>query len=327
MNLATAPTSLEDWTRTRQELRATLWDMLGVSAPAFTPAPKLLSQASHDGYDVEHFVFDNEAGAQVYGYLLLPHNLAAPAPAVLYHHMHGYKYGLGKDELFQDWLIGTMPGQALIKAGFVVLAIDTYSFGERQSQGPAGKAERGAETEQALFKHFLWQGATSWGMIVRDDLLALNYLLSRPEVDPARVGVTGMSMGGSRTTWLGALDDRPRVLIPVCQMTRYRDFAATGRYNLHGIYYYVPGMLKAGIDMEHIVALAAPRPQHILLGDNDPLSPVVGVQQVLDYARQIYRLYDAEADLNATLEPRVAHVYTPSMFSAMIDTMRRYLQP
>lgn len=325
--MAPPPASLEDWTRMRQDLRATLWDKLGVSAPDFTPAVKLLSKHARDGYDVEHFAFDNGAGAQVYGYLVLPHTLVTPAPAVLYHHMHGYEYGLGKDELFQHWLIGKEPGPALAAAGFVVLAIDTYSFGERQTQGPAGKAESGADTELALFKHFLWQGATSWGMIVRDDMLALNYLLSRPEVDPARVGVTGMSMGGSRTTWLGALDERPRVLVPVCQMTRYQDFAASGRYNLHGIYYYVPGMLATGIDMEHIVSLAAPRPQQILLGDSDPLSPVVGVNKVLDYARQIYRLYDAEAYLQATLEPGVAHDYTPTMFAAMVDTMRRYLQP
>jgi dienelactone hydrolase len=58
-----------------------------------------------------------------------------------------------------------------------------------------------------LFKQFLWEGATLWGMMVRDDILALNYLLSRPEVDPAQVGTTGMSMGATRAWWLAALDD------------------------------------------------------------------------------------------------------------------------
>ncbi|MBE0689037.1 MAG: hypothetical protein IH587_02800, partial [Anaerolineae bacterium] len=91
--------------------------------------------------------------------------------------------------------------------------------------------------------------------------------------------------------------------------------------------YYVPGILKSCIDMEHLVALSAPRAQHILLGDSDPLSPVEGVRRVLDYARQIYRLYGAEANFGATVESGVAHEYTPSMFSRMMDVMRRHLQP
>jgi cephalosporin-C deacetylase-like acetyl esterase len=176
---------------------------------------------------------------------------------VLYHHAYGGQYERGKEELFRERVPDMMPAPALVAAGYVVLAIDAYSFGERQQAGPAGSAESGAAVEQALFKHFLWQGATLWGMMVRDDLLALNYLLTRPEVDPGRIGVTGMSLGASRTTWSGALDERPCALVPVAQMTRYRDFAAAGRYNLHSIYYYVPGALKSDLDMAHLVALAA----------------------------------------------------------------------
>jgi dienelactone hydrolase len=310
----------------RAVLRRQLWELLGVMPPLFTPEVRLLARSERDGCIVEHFAFDNGAGAQVYGYLLLPPNLQAPAPAILYHHMHGNKYEVGKNELFQDWLIaGVMPGPTLVKEGFVMLAIDAYCFGERITQGPAGDTERGAQTEQALFKHFVWQGGTLWGMMVRDDLLVLNYLLSRPEVDPNRIGVTGMSMGGSRTTWLCALDDRPNALVPVAQMTRYEDFAASGRYNLHGIYYYLPGMLKSGIDMEHLVALPAPAPQLVLIGSEDPLSPLEGINKIQHYAEGIYGQYGERGVLRFDVTTGLAHKYTPEQFAEMMMFFQAHL--
>jgi dienelactone hydrolase len=310
----------------RDHLRRQLWQRLGEMPPLFTPEVTILEREERDGCRVERIAFDNGAGATVYGYLLRPPGLSAPTPAILYHHMHGNKYDLGKDELFQDWLIeSVMPGPALVKRGFVVLAIDAYCFGERTSQGPAGDAESGAQTEQALFKHFVWRGSTLWGMIVRDDLLALNVLLSLPEVAPNRVGVTGMSMGGSRTTWLCALDNRPKALVPVAQMTRYADFAATGRYNLHGIYYYLPGMLKSGIDMEHLVALSAPRSQLVLIGDDDPLSPLEGIRKIEAYARAAYTEAGADDRIAFEIAPGLAHRYTPAQFEMMARFFKQEL--
>jgi dienelactone hydrolase len=311
--------NLQNWLSERASIRSKLWQLLGEMPPLFAPEVTILEREERDGCLVERIAFDNGAGATVYGYFLRPPDLSAPAPAILYHHMHGNKYDLGKNELFQDWLIeGVMPGPTLVRAGFVVLCIDAYCFGERTSQGPAGESERGAQTEQALFKHFVWQGGTLWGMMVRDDLLALNYLLSRPEVAPNRVGVTGMSMGGSRTTWLCALDDRPKALVPVAQMTRYADFAATGRYNLHGIYYYLPGMLRSELDMEHLVALPTPRPQLVLIGDSDPLSPMTGIRKVETFARAAY--VEAWADERVAFEitPGLAHKYAPAQFRRMV---------
>src|SRR5262249_35677466 len=162
-------------------------------------------------------------------------------------------------ELLQgSFNLSKVPAIELVRQGCVVLGIDAYGFGERQGKGPGGAAETGKDEETSLFKKFLWEGRTLWGMIVRDDRLALNYLLTRPEVDPARVGVTGMSLGASRTTWVGALDERVKVIVPVAQMTRYHEFADEGNYMHHSIYYYLPGALRSGLDMEVIAALAAP---------------------------------------------------------------------
>jgi hypothetical protein len=319
------PHDLAQWQGQRDQLRQALWQMLGEMPPLFTPQVTVLDRSEREGCVVEKILFENGAGAQVYGYFLLPLHHTTALPAVIYHHVHGGKYELGKEELFRERVPGQLPGPALVQAGFAVLTIDAYCFGERQTQGPAGDAETGGATEQALFKHFVWQGSTLWGMMVRDDLLALNYLVTRPEIDATRIGITGMSLGASRTTWLAALDDRPQVVVPIAQMTRYQEFAESGRYNGHSIYYYVPGLRKSGLEMDHLVALAAPRLQAILIGDADPLSPIEGVRRVHAYAETIYALYGTEANLILNVEAGVAHQFTPSMFTTMIETLKRGL--
>lgn len=321
----TLPPSLAAWEQQRGHIREKLWQLLGDMPPLFTPQATIRERGERAGCSVETIVFENGAGAQVPGYFLLPQHTQPPFPAVLYLHVHGNKYEQGKEELFRERVPGIIPAQALTQAGYAVLAIDAYGFGEREKAGPAGAAESGVQVEHALYKHFIWQGMTLWGMMLRDDLLALNYLLGRPEIDPQRVAITGMSLGGSRATWIAALDDRPQVVIPVAQMTRYADFAAAGQYNLHGIYYYLPGMLKSGIDMEHIAALAAPRKQAILIGDQDPLSPLVGIEKIVSFTREIYALYGAAEQFTTFVEAGAGHQYTPAMFTQMLATLRQSL--
>lgn len=318
--------NLETWQTQRQDIRGRLWALLGEMPPLFTPEIAIDRTTQEDGYALHHFTFDNGAGATVYGYLLVPDPLSAPAPAVLYHHVHGGIYEWGKDQLLTPHrLYGHTDGVELVKRGFVVLGIDAYCFGERQNQGPAGTRESGGATEVSLFKRFLWEGTCLWGMMVRDDLLALSALLSRPEVDPARVGATGMSLGGSRTTWVGALDDRVAMTIPISQMTRYANLLANGELARHSVYYYVPGVLKASLDMEHLVALTAPRGLTILTGDQDPSSPYEGIQRIIDYTKRVYDLYGAGEQFKVTIYPGIEHAYTQEMFEAMVGAFEQQL--
>ena len=80
------------------------------------------------------------------------------------------------------------------------------------------------------------------------------------------------------------------------------------------------------VDFPDLVALAAPRHQAILIGEEDPLSPVAGVHTVLDYARQVYGLYKAEDHLEAMIEPGIGHQFTFTMFSTMLAAMNRALR-
>ena len=307
------------------ETRQKLWDMLGDIPAPFLPQVSLISSRDESTYTLEHFEFDNGIGDRVYGYLLLPKAVDFPAPAVLYHHEHGGKYSLGKDAALKVRENGYAPGIALAEAGFIVMAIDAYGFCQREHQGPGGERESGASTELSLFKQFLWQGRTLWGMMVHDDLTALAYLRSRVEVDPQRIGAVGMSLGGSRTTWVAALNETVKAAVPISQMTRYRDFADSGYYRGHAIYFYVPGMLLSGLDMEHIVALTAPRHQLILTGDRDPLSPISGIHEVMDYASEVYRQAGAGDHLELVLYEGVAHAYLPAMVEATIEFFQRTL--
>lgn len=324
------PRSAQEWEGRKQVLRQKLRRLLGDWPPLFTPHVKTASRQQRDAYTLERFTFDNGIGDTVYGYLLIPRGHVGRAPAILYNHYHGGEYPNGKEEVIRKKFSGDglnfAPGEELARKGYIVLAIDAYAFGERRFQGPAGEREEGAEAESSLFKMFLWQGRTLWGMMVRDDLLALNYLLSRPEVDPQQIAVMGMSMGSTRSWWAAAMDDRIRVVISIACLTRYQNLIDRGELNQHGIYYYVPNMLKEKIDTESVVGLVAPRPHLTLTGDQDAGSPVEGVQIINEFQRQLYKCYGKESNFRGIVYPGVGHVYNPEMWNETLAWLDRHLQ-
>jgi dienelactone hydrolase len=155
---------------------------------------------------------------------------------------------------------------------------------------------------------------------VRDDLMALDYLCSRPEVDASRIGVTGISMGSTRSWWLMALDDRPRTAVCVGCMTRYQDLIEAGAMKEHGIYYFVPGMLRH-FDTEAVIACAAPRPMLFMTGDRDPGSPVAGIRNLEARVAPVYALHGAPDDFVSIIYPDTAHVYLPAEWEKMVAWM------
>ena len=103
----------------------------------------------------------------------------------------------------------------LTKLGFAALCIDTWAFGERRGR-----------SEGEIFREMLWSGQVMWGMMVFDSLRALDYLESRPDVDPARIGTLGLSMGSTMAWWLAALDTRVKVCIDICCLTDFEALIA-----------------------------------------------------------------------------------------------------
>lgn len=321
------PRSVQSWEKRRIELRKKLWRLLGDLPELFTPTVTIREKQSKDGYDLESFTFDNGVGDIVYGYILIPAGHKGRGPAILYNHYHGGKYKQCKEEVIGKAFktLDFATGEALAREGYVVLCIDAYAFGERRFQGPAGKKEEGGRTEESLFKMFLWQGRTLWGMMVRDDLLALNYLASHPEVAPKRIAAMGMSMGSTRTWWAAALDERIKTAVCVACLTRYQNLIAHGQVRQHGIYYYVPNMLAEKIDAELIVGLIAPRPLMTLTGDKDAGSPADGVRIINTFQEYLYKLYEKPENFRGLIYNRIGHEYTPEMWQRTLSWLKLHL--
>ena len=316
------------WDKKRTEVRERLWQLLGtLPKRPKVPRVEILTRTDRGDYVLEKFQFDNGAGATVPGYLLLPSTVArtGKAPAILYCHWHGGEYDNGKGELFQQEHTPVAPGPTLARRGYVVLAIDAYCFGERSGLGPGGPDERRVNEEMSASKLNLWMGRTLWGMILRDDLIALDFLVSRPEVDRNRVGVTGMSMGATRSWWLMALDERLRTGVAVACLTRYQNLIQHQGLARHGIYYFVPGILNH-FDTEAIIALIAPRPILFLTGDKDSGSPVDGVRTIELTVRKTYKLYGQENQFKSVVYPGLGHEYTRNMWRRMLKWMDEHLK-
>jgi len=321
-----APSSKGAWEKQRKQIRATATELLGKLPPRpKLPTVKILSRDDRGDFILEKFEFDNDAGAVVPGYLILPKQAKGKSPAILYCHWHGGQYDIGKDEMLQTKHMPEAPGPALARRGYVVLGIDAYCFGERVGHGPGGPDEKGNNGELSASKFNLWVGRTLWGMIVRDDLMALDYLASRAEVDPKRIGTMGMSMGATRAWWLMALDERLKTGVPICCLTRYQSIIKNELLKAHGIYYYVPNLLNY-FDTEAIVALIAPRPILFLDGDKDDTSPVDGIHEIEDAVRPVYRLYGKEENFQSIVYTGQGHVYTPEMWTRTLAFLDQTLK-
>ncbi len=213
-----------------------------------------------------------------------------------------------------------------VKAGYVVLAPDAYWHGDRTEAGPAGALEPFSKQQDSLHKLNLWMGRTLWGMFVRDDQIALDYLCSRPEVDRQRIGATGISMGSTRAWWLAAVDDRVAAVVGVACLTRYQNLIAHGQLRAHGVYYFVNGLLKH-FDTEGVLALIAPRPYLALTGDLDAGSPADGIRVLEERVGKVYEVVGARDRFRNVLYPEVGHTYTPVMRKEMLAWFDRWLKP
>jgi pimeloyl-ACP methyl ester carboxylesterase len=211
-------------------------------------------------------------------YFLKPHRGHAPFPCVLYHHAHGGDYSIGKNELLKgrDFLAAPPYALELTSKGYAVLCIDMWGFGERRGR-----------TESELFKEMLWKGQVLWGMMVYDALRAVDYLTWRDDVDPYRIATLGMSMGSTMSWWLAAIDTRIAVCIDLCCMTDFQSLIESRGLDGHGIYYYVPRLVKCFTTAE-INALIAPRPHLALAGNYDPLTPQAGLGRIDHCLRDVY---------------------------------------
>jgi hypothetical protein len=261
------------------ERRRALYALLGALPPRERPvSAELVLEERHESYTVERLVLDLNGREPVPALFTRPLDAAGPLPVVLYHHAHGGDYVLGKTELITGRSALHQPpyAEALARLGIAALAIDHWNFGERRGR-----------TESALFKELLWHGQVLWGVMVYDALKAIDYLLTRPDVDPHRIATLGISMGSTMAWWQAALDERVAVCVDLCCLSDFQALLETRAFDQHNLYYYVPGLLQH-FSSAQINALICPRPHLSLAGLFDPLTPPSGLDRIDTALRATY---------------------------------------
>lgn len=220
-------------------------------------------------------------GERVAAYLFVPDRPLPGRPGVLCLHQHNGEYELGKSE--PAGLAGN-PEQAyaleLAQRGFVTLAADALCFEERRDERLPGRALETFEMMRRLTIGSCLQAKYSW-----DACRGLDYLASRVETNPRRLGCIGHSLGGQQALYLAALDRRVRASVSSCGFatlaTIFRDAIN------HNLAAYVPGLGQTA-DVGDVLALAAPRAFLALAGRADRIFPIDGVEAAVARARGAY---------------------------------------
>ena len=305
--------------RARQERgrdrRRELYSMLGELPARERPlAGKKRNEETRDGYVLETWDLDLNGIEPVPAYFARPRAVTGRIPAVLFNHSHGGGYKIGKLEFVdgRSYLQPVPYAKVLTDLGYAALCIDAWVFGERSHT-----------TEADMFKAMLWRGQVLWGMMVYDGLRALDWLVGRPEVDAARVGTLGISMGSTMAWWLGALDERIKVTVDICCLTDFHTLLAKKALSLHGLYYYVPDLIDR-FTTAQINALIAPRAHLGLAGLQDKLTPVEGLD-IID--RELTKVYTeaAHPERWKLLRYDVGHQETPEGRQEIIAWLKRFL--
>jgi acetyl esterase/lipase len=295
----------------RQELYGLLGDLPDRKRPI---GGKKTGETTRDGYVLESWVLDLNGIEPVPAYVARPASATGRRPAIVFNHSHGGGYDIGKKEFVngRSYLQPVPYARALTDLGYVAVAIDHWVFGERNHT-----------TEGDMFKAMLWQGQVLWGMMVYDSLRAVDWLVGRADVDAARLGTLGISMGSTMAWWLAALDERIKVTVDICCLTDFQTLLAKKNLSAHGVYYYVPRLLKH-FTTAQINTLIVPRAHLGLAGLQDKLTPVEGLD-IID--RELTRAYAAAGHPERwqLLRYDVGHQETAEGRAAILAFLEKFL--
>jgi dienelactone hydrolase len=279
--------TLEDWTSRRAELRRQLREMLGLDPePDRTPlAPQITGTLDQPEFTVEKLHFQSRPGLYVTGNLYLPKGQSTPAPAILY--VCGHSKQKEGNTSFGNKTGYQHHGAWYARHGYVCLTIDTIQLGELE----------GVHHGTHNLNQWWWnaRGYTPAGVEAWNGIRAIDYLQTRPEVDPQRIGVTGRSGGGAYSWWIAALDDRVQAAVPVAGITDLQNQVVDGVVDGHCDCMFPVNTYRW--DFAQVAALVAPRPLLISNTDKDTIFPLEGVVRIHEKVRRIYRLYGAEKNL------------------------------
>ncbi len=309
------PANLEEH---RKHVREAILRGIG-GLPERTPLDaQVTGVIEREDHRIEKIVFQSQPGFYVTANLYLPKRGSAPYPAVLY--PLGHEPGAKAYPVWQRMLV------TLARNGYVALAWDTLGQGERIQLYDEDLG--GSKLVQSTVEHTmqgiqcLLVGDSLARYTIWDGIRALDYLLSRPEVDPKRVAVTGNSGGGTHTAYLAALDDRLHVAAPSCYLTSWARLLDTiGPQDAEQCF---PGWLAAGLDHADFVLAFAPKPYLILSAIRDFFS-IAGARATYAEARAVYQRLGA-GDRIAMTEADDGHGYSEPRRQAAYRWFERWLK-
>ncbi len=299
--------SLEQWRVTRQQLQRQLIRSWGGFPSTRCPLqPRRVGVVERDGYRVEKLLLQTRPG------VVMTANAYVPAsdgkhPAVLC--VHGHWRGAKHEAVVQSRCIG------LVKLGFFVLMVDAFGAGER------GLGKALGEYHGEMVAGTLWPtGLALAGLQVYENMRAVDYLQSRPEVDAERIGVTGASGGGNQTMYLGAIDQRLKCVVPVCSVGTYRAYLGAACCMCE----VTPAALRYTEEAQ-VLGLVAPRALMVVSATQDAFQFSVGeARKSMNAAASIFQWYDRRDHLrHAVFESR--HDYNQAMREAMYGWMSLHL--
>ncbi|MEM7801477.1 MAG: acetylxylan esterase [Chloroflexota bacterium] len=295
--------------------RKRLFKLLGDLPPRQLPIQiAVVEKVEHPTFIQETLKLGLNGIEEVPAYFVKPKKRQGPFSCILYNHAHGGNYALGKEELLRGRKALHSPpyAQLLTDLGYAALCIDSWCFGERSGR-----------SESETFKEMLWRGQVLWGMMIYDSIRALDYLEGRPDVDATRIGTLGLSMGSTMAWWLAALDRRVKVCVDICCLTDFETLIEAQNLEAHGIYYYVPALLKQ-FTTAKINRLIAPRPHLSLAGNLDPLTPPAGLDRIDQEVSATYAAEDV-ADAWRLKRYECGHLETAEMREEIISFLKEWL--
>ena len=278
--------------------------------------PKTTGSVSEPGLRIENIVFHSRPGHPVTGNLYAPASAPSPGAAVLF--LCGHEPDSRVSPLYQRVC------RQLAAAGLIVLSIDPLGQGERLGYIPeSGRVsiQPGTHEHQHTGAQCLPLGDTLARYFVHDAMRAIDYLCSRPEVDPARIGVTGNSGGGTQTAMLMVCDDRLAAAAPATFiMNRQQYMHAGGVQDAEQVW---PGLSALGFDHEDLLLIFAPKPLHVLAVSSD-FFPIESTRRTVSRSRRFWEIEHEGEQLELTVDD-ATHSYTERLGEVAADFFSRSL--
>ena len=305
----------------RSGIRARVLDMIGGLPAERTPLnARIVGTLPMRGYRIEKLVFESLPGLHVTALVYVPDAPAGRKPAVLVACGHAPD---GKS--FKNYQ--ELAGQ-LARRGYVVLSWDPVGQGERSQFWDAARGRSRYNLvcgEHAVLGNLACLAGTSLNRYqVWDGMRALDYLLTRPDVDATRIAVTGTSGGGQQAAYLGALDERIGVVAPSCFITAmpmrmanriFEDPDSDPEQD-------PPGLVSEGIDHPGLLLLVYPRPLIVAAAVRD-FVPIEGARRTVRELADLYRRF-GKGDRIAFAQGHHAHMFSPENRRAVYAFLDRF---